>query len=81
VKRRLAMIDALIGSHGLDLTARTAELDFVEPQDPEEQGKVRYYSRFQNLRLWPQYNDEGTATSQTPYEWTIAQDRDEAPPA
>lgn len=72
VKRRLAMINALIGARGLDLTARSAKLDFREPTDPEEQGKVRYYSHFQGLRLWSEYDEEGNATSQAPQEWVNA---------
>jgi hypothetical protein len=81
VKRRIAMIDALIGAHGLDLTARATELDFREPKDLEDQGKVRYYSRFQGLRLWSPYDETGTATAQTPYEWTTAVETEAAPPA
>jgi hypothetical protein len=81
VMRRMAMIDALIGARGLDLTARAAELDFNEPEDPEERGKIRYYSRFQSLRLWSENDEKGMATSQTPYEWTIGRDTEAAPPA
>jgi hypothetical protein len=43
----------------------------LQPKDPEEQGKLRYYSHFQGLRLWSPYNEDGKAT-QTPYEWTSA---------
>jgi hypothetical protein len=80
VKRRLAMIDALIGAGGLDLTARAAELDFSEPKDPEERGKVRYYSRFQDLQLWSRVGEDARATTQTPYEWANAWENEVAPP-
>ncbi|MGN6159893.1 MAG: hypothetical protein ACTHNL_17495 [Devosia sp.] len=73
LKDRIGMIDALIGAHGLDLTVRNAEITFAEPEDPAVQGRVKYFSRFQDLRLWSPYTDEGVATSQTPYEWTLAQ--------
>lgn len=80
VNRRLAMIDALIGARGLNLTARAAELDFREPKDPEERAKVRYYSRFEGLRLWSRHDESGTATAQTAYEWASAWENEAAAP-
>lgn len=72
VRRRLSMIDTLISAHALDLTARAAQVEFLEPLDLEGQGRVKYFSRFQTLRLWSSSNQESVATSQTAYEWTRA---------
>jgi hypothetical protein len=73
IRRRLMQIDALIRPHFLDISARSSEVDFAEP-DPENEAESGsfYYLPPINLQLWSVDNKRGLATSCSPLEWASA---------
>lgn len=75
IRQRLKQIDALISPHFLDISARSSQVDFTEP-DPEkeaESGSGYYgYSPPINLQLWSIDNEKELATACSPLEWGSA---------
>lgn len=75
IRQRLKQIDALVSPHFLDISARSSNVDFVEP-DPEkeaESGNGYYgYSPPINLQLWSIDNEKELATACSPLEWASA---------
>lgn len=72
IRQHLKQIDALVSPHFLDISARSSQVDFAEP-DPErepESGSGYYgYSPPINLHLWSIDREEGVATACSPLEW------------
>jgi hypothetical protein len=74
VKGRLRQIDALVSPSFLDLSARSAKLDFSEPSLEEEtEGTGGYFGYLPSveLRFWSIDEEKELAASKTAREWTI----------
>ncbi|RVD20424.1 hypothetical protein [Mesorhizobium sp. M4B.F.Ca.ET.017.02.2.1] len=75
IRLRLKQIDALISPDFLDISARSAKVDFIEP-DPEKErergGGYFGYSHPIKLDLWTVDIEKGVATSCSPLDWVNA---------
>jgi hypothetical protein len=69
---RLKQIDALLGAQFLDISARSADVDFTEKpvgDHLEEFSEYRYYSRPAVLRLWSIDHDKDQAFAVAAFRW------------
>jgi len=72
VRRRLQQIDALISPVFLDLSARSAEVEFEDKQATPAAGTLKAYRRHlgkPELRFWSIDIDKDMATSRTALQW------------
>lgn len=70
IRRRIQQIDALISPQFLDLSARSAKIEFSERIDGEEPGGHYGYLSTARLQFWSIDEEKGLATSITAFEWT-----------
>lgn len=72
VKQKVAGIDALTGAMFLDLSARSAEVEFDEARlSPEAASERRFYGREVELRFWSLEEPPGIARAVSEAEWRI----------
>lgn len=70
IRQSLNQIDALIGPQFLDLSVRSAKVDFTEPVPGDEAERNGfYYSPPSKLQLWSVDEVRDLATSCSAYEW------------
>lgn len=73
VKDKVAGIDALTGATFLDLSARSAEVEFDEARlSSEAAGERRFYGREPELRFWSLDEESGLASAVSEAGWSIA---------
>jgi hypothetical protein len=81
VKQRVTGIDALTGPTFLDLSARSAEVEFDEAKlSPEATSEKRFYGREPELRFWSLDEAVGVAAAISPAEWHARCAPGERPP-
>lgn len=72
LKHRTDAIDALVGARFLDLSARSAEVEFDEARLPAEAvSDRRFYGREPELRFWSLDDESGLATAVSVAEWRV----------
>lgn len=73
LKQRIGAIDALIGARFLELSARSAEVEFDEARLPAEAvSDRRFYGREPELRFWALDEMAGQAVAVSEAEWRLA---------
>lgn len=75
VRIRIKQIEALLSPVFLDISARSAEVEYDEAQaaaGPRGDGEHRYYVRSAALQFWSINDQTHMATGQSAYEWAIA---------
>ena len=72
IERRLTEVEAILSPTFLDLSCRSAKIDFNEARAAAAKPEPSWYYRDTiELRLWSVDEAEDHATSQTPYDWAL----------